>query len=141
MLLHDIASCGNVILGYTANYHIPGIFALFLHDFSDIFVNTTKGLSETRFKTAAMCGFFSMLLALLFLRLIMFPYAYFNFYFRHPFTPTSIPTYNFFILAVLHLLHIYWFIMCLQILWGFRKGKFEDTVTNAKDIKEDKKDK
>lgn len=128
MLFHHLVTIYLFGFSHLTNTIVGGV-VLILHDSSDIFIGFARTLSETRFRIFAVISFAISLVIWGYMRLIIFPYViYVSTVKLRVFTvsPYIQPIFGF-LMSCLFMMHVYWYILCLKIMFNvIFKGKDDD---------------
>lgn len=128
MMFHHLVTIYLFGFSYMSNTLIGAVIA-FIHDIADIGVTWTRAWAESQYKPLAAYSFVLTLVAWFYTRLMMLPWCIYiacvklEIYAASPYIQ---PIFGF-LLTCLFVLHIYWFLLCIRILFNFFfKGIAED---------------
>ncbi len=116
LVLHHVLTLWLIILSYFEGYIRVGSIIMFMNDIPDIFVYSSKMLSETLFVKASIVSYVGLLLSYLYFRLIVFPMVIIPTIYTGIYdNPLSTKVAYMGMLLVLYLLQLYWFTLILNI--------------------------
>jgi hypothetical protein len=144
--LHHLVTLYLYTFSYMTNTVIGGVIA-FLHNVCDIFIGITRIFSETEYRKILTGTFICALTVWFYTKLWVFPQCIYVVTYRvHVYMVSEyLPPIFCFLLSCLLVLHVYWFVLCLGILYkGLFKGIGEDTINSAYSVENkesEKKDK
>ena len=134
MLFHHLTTLYLYGYSYLTNTYIGGVIAM-LHDISDILVSLTRIFAESEYKKTTAITFTITLISWAYSRLYVLPFIIYVIWEVPVFSasPYLKPIFIFLLLC-LQGLHIYWFILCSQILMNiFTLGVTEDLQNKMDD--------
>ncbi|CBY23067.1 unnamed protein product [Oikopleura dioica] len=134
-IVHHVATIALITFSYACGFTRIGVLVMWLHDISDIFLEIAKCFVYAK-KQVIADHLFNLFAVIFFIsRIIYFPFVvlhttlvksmwlykpFFGYYFFN------------FLLAVLQLLHLYWFYLILEMAYNLLKGK-EISDTRSED--------
>ena len=131
MMLHHSATVYLFGFSYINNFLLGGP-CTFLHNWADIAISWTRFWNETKYyKSISLISFIFSMVIWAYTRLYVFAKLIAAFVAIEVFTysPYVIPILGF-LLCSLYVLHVYWFILMLKIVYNsVFGGKYEDAVT------------
>jgi len=125
MFLHHIATIFLIAFSYSINMLNIGAVIMVLHDFSDIFLETSKMIKYAKFDQLAVYGFISFGLSFFLARIIYFPFWVLHSVYYDAFEVAGyFPSFYFFCiwLVALQILHVYWVSFIFKGLIDFIKN-------------------
>ncbi|XP_031564644.1 ceramide synthase 1-like [Actinia tenebrosa] len=149
MILHHILANSLIIFSFAMRYHNIGIIVLYLHDISDIFLESTKiflcfksapGRQQTFAGYLVNVGFLSFAFSWFYCRLYQYPHKvlYSTGHFARHILPDA-PFYFFFngLLWMLFAMNIWWFHFVLWLIWRVVNGESRE-VEDTREIEKSK---
>lgn len=123
MFLHHFMTVLLIILAYYMNYIPVSGIVLVLHDFSDIFVTTTRVLLDTPYDKLMLGNYFALMISWVYTRLWLFPMLVVYPCIYLDLFDEGVDKYGWSIFAgLLHFLmsmHIYWFVLLCKMGFGY----------------------
>jgi hypothetical protein len=144
MMTHHLMSITLISACYYNSYFRSGCVIMLIHDCTDVLLETAKIFEYQRIPALANAFFVLFLAAWLALRMIAFPLwimrsTIFEVVEILGFPPPGYILINS-LFALLYLIHCYWFVLILQVAWGFVvSGKAEDLREENDALKERRK--
>lgn len=128
MMFHHLVTFYLYAFSYMTNTLIGAVIA-FIHDIADVGVCWTRIWSESTYKKTTAISFILTLVAWFYTRLTMLPWCIYVATIKlevYACSPYVQPIFGF-LLTCLFCLHIYWFVLCINILISFAEsGETED---------------
>ncbi|CAK8671331.1 unnamed protein product [Clavelina lepadiformis] len=144
MFAHHIATIFLIMFSYSINMLNVGMLIMLLHDFSDVFLETSKIAKYTKQETFATIGLISFATSFVLARIVYFPFwILYSIWFDAFDVVGPFPSWYIFCvwLAILQFLHIYW---CTFIVKGFirlfKKGGQADDERSESEVSDSEED-
>lgn len=117
MLLHHCITLVLVAMAYFMNYVTVSLLVLFTHDCSDLFVDTTRVLADSKYKTLLYISASCLLVLWFYMRLYLFPvYLIYHGYWYNKAEPEIYGRHLMgWMLHVLFILNVYWFVLIIKM--------------------------
>jgi hypothetical protein len=123
MFLHHFMTVLLIVLAYYMNYIPVSGIVLVLHDFSDIFVTSTRILLDTPYSKSMLTNYFMLMISWVFTRLVLYPMLVVYPCIYLDLFDEGVDKYGWSIFAgLLHFLlcmHIYWFVLLFKMGFGY----------------------
>ncbi|XP_054835950.1 ceramide synthase 4-like isoform X2 [Eublepharis macularius] len=144
-ILHHAATIFLITYSFCANYLRIGTLVMIIHDASDCFLEPAKVFNYLKWHWTCNTLFIAFAIIYLFTRLRLFPsYVLYNtyYYFMELYQPFFGYYFMNALLMVLHLLHLFWCYLVIQMLYKFILcGKIEkDARSDSEDSENDEKE-